>query len=119
MNWLTFSLDEDYIFGGDGWRLEIPVYGEATIKYRSSDDWEMTELTLLASNGKYGDAAVSWQETINPASVLFMIVAEYLQTKQRERVEEMIREDQRAEYESRLFDEGKERAKLRGTGAVI
>ena len=111
MNWLTFSLDEDYIFGGDGWRLEIPVYGKATIECRSADDWELTELTLLASNGKYGDAAVSWQEPINPASVLFLILAEYLQTKQRERVEYMISEDQRAEWENARYQEGKERAR--------
>lgn len=119
MGYIDFPLDEDYPLAVDGGRIEAPFYGMATIKYRSDEDWWLESLTLTASNGKAGAACIGWEHVIPPSSLLFTIIAEYLERDQRERVEENIRQHQLDEIWSRKFDEGKERAKLRGTEALI
>ena len=125
MHYIDFELDEDYPFRishpthrplSDGLRLEIPVYGNATIAIVDRDDWYLDELTLKASNGKFGDKCHSWDEPVEVGTPLFEVVKTYLETVARERVETEIAAYFAELHESWKFDEGKERAKARSGG---
>jgi hypothetical protein len=119
MNWIELILDEEYPFRvtssvlplSRGFRREIAISGKATIKYRDARDWELDSLTVPASNGKMGKDGQSFDDDVSSGEPLFQIVREYLMTVDRERVENAIEEDIKAKWESRIFDEGKERAK--------
>jgi hypothetical protein len=95
MHYIDFILDEDYPFRlsnnsiplSKGHRLEIAVYGTATIAILASDDWYLDGLTLKASNGKYGKDCESFDQEIFPGEYLFETIKDYLETVARERVE--------------------------------
>ena len=125
MHYIDFELDEDYPFLishpkhrpiSDGHRMEIPVYGNATIAIAERDDWWIDSLTMKASNGKYGKDCHSWDEPIEVGTPLFEVVKTYLETVARDRVETEIAAYFAELHESRMFDEGKERAKARSGG---
>jgi hypothetical protein len=124
MHYLTHELDEVYPWRitrpktaplSKGWRLEIALYGNATIAINNDpEDWWLDSLTLDASNGRYGEGAEKWEQTIEPGEPLFEVVKEYLSGAGRDAVEAEIASYFVELRESRLFDEGKERAKMRG-----
>lgn len=112
MHYVDFTLDEDYPFrvtnnvipASKGYRLEVPVYGNAVIAIASREDWWMHELTLRASNGKCGSACESWEHKIESDSPLYEPIRDYVEQFCRERVEAEISAyfeelaEQRAEY---------------------
>ena len=80
------------------------------------DDWFLEELTLKASNGKYGSDCNSWDEPIEYGAPLFLVIQKYLEDFERERVQAAIDAYFAELHESLMFDEGKERAKARSGG---
>jgi len=124
VDYITHELDEIYPWRivrpatvpiAKGWRLEIAIYGKATIAINGDpEDWWLDSLTLDASNGTYGEGSEKWEQPIEAGEPLFNVVKEYLNGAGREAVEAEIASYFIEKRESQLFDEGKERAKMRG-----
>lgn len=114
MHYVDYELDEDYCFRlPDGGHLEIPFYGRATIRYCAGEgDWQVIDVALHASKGRVGQQE-DWLQPILTTDPLFRVVCDYLEIHERERVQDMIRDDIDAQRESYLFDQGKEIAKMR------
>lgn len=95
MHYIDLPLDEDYPFRvtssavpvSKGYRLEVPVYGNAVIAVAARDDWWMHKLTLTASNGKCGKDCDTWEQEVCEGEPLFEPIRAYVENFCRERVE--------------------------------
>lgn len=114
--YIEYELDEEYPFllrqpkqgnpfGEVIGHLSIAVHGIATIAYDDVDDWALNTLDVNADNGMMGDKAKGWTERVD--GPLFKAVADYLNTKQADRIADMIRADIEGQRETYLADRAK------------
>ena len=99
--YIEYELDEAYPFilrrpqqgnpyGEVYGRLDIAVYGTATIAYDDADDWYLDTLDLTADNYKIGDKPEGWTERVD--GPLFKAVKDYLNTMRADEIAAKIRE---------------------------
>lgn len=99
--YIEYELDEEYPFllrrpkqgnpyGEVYGRLDIAVFGMATIAFDDADDWYLDSLDLNADNGKIGKETECWTERVD--GPLFKAVKDYLNTMRADEIAEKIRE---------------------------
>ena len=100
--YIEYELDEEYPFllrrpkqgnpyGEVYGRLDIAVFGMATIAYDDADDWVLDSLDINADNGKMGKDAEGWTERVADGP-LFKAVKDYLNTMCADEIAGRIRE---------------------------
>ncbi len=115
-NYIDFELDEAFIYRisspnvklSEGFCLEIPFTGTASIKYRSVEDWTIEKITTSGWNGKYGKDCESWEIDLERFPDLHGRISDYIIDFCREDVENAISRDMKDQYDEYRFQAGRD-----------
>jgi hypothetical protein len=110
MNYTEIIIDEEDIWPTEGGSLNYLFDGTAVIGWRSIIDWWLDDVIVTGHNNQHGAKLKTWPVELPKSHPIFQAVEKFLMADDG-RVAEAIMKAEFAMNESRLFDEGKERAK--------